>query len=55
MLSGLFKSEYDADNRGFHLGEETGCFDIDLKEITPEMLEKYRTKKPIVPSTQRCR
>ena len=44
MLSGLFKSEYDADNRGFHLGEETGCFDIDLKEITPEMLRNIERK-----------
>lgn len=44
MLSGLFKSEYDADNKGFHLGEETGCFDIDLKEITPEMLRNIERK-----------
>ncbi len=44
MLSGLFKSEYDADNKGFHMGEEVACFDIDLKEITPEMLRNIEHK-----------
>lgn len=44
ILSGLFKSEYDADNRGFHMGEETAAFDIDLREITPEMLRNIENK-----------
>lgn len=38
ILSGIFKSEYNLDNRGFHLGEEIGSFDIDSKEITQEMI-----------------
>ena len=38
ILSGLFKSQYDLDNRGFHLGEDSATFDIDAKEITEEML-----------------
>ena len=44
MLSALFKREYDGDNRGFHLGDDVGCFDIDLKEITPEMLRNIEHK-----------
>ena len=44
MLSGLFKSEYDADNKGFHMGDEIACFDIDLKEITPQMLRNIEHK-----------
>ena len=44
MLSALFKREYDGDNRGFHLGDDVGCFDIDLKEITPEMLRIFETQ-----------
>lgn len=44
MLSGLFKSEYDADNKGFHMGDEIACFDIDRKEITPEMLRNIEHK-----------
>lgn len=39
ILSGLFKSEYDLDNKGFHLGEDSATFDIDSKEITQEMLD----------------
>ena len=44
MLSALFKREYDGDNKGFHLGEDVGCFDIALKEITPEMLRDIEHK-----------
>ena len=40
ILSGLFKSEYDLDNKGFHLGEDSATFDIDSKEITQEMLDR---------------
>lgn len=39
ILSGLFKSEYNLDNKGFHLGEDSATFDIDSKEITQEMLD----------------
>lgn len=39
ILSAIFKREYGLDNRGFHLGEETGTFDIDAKEISQEMLD----------------
>lgn len=39
ILSGLFKSEYDLDNKGFHLGEDSATFDINSKEITQEMLD----------------
>lgn len=44
ILSGLFKSEYDADNKGFHMGEDIATFDIDRKEITPEMLRNIEQK-----------
>lgn len=40
ILSGIFKSEYDLDNKGFHLGEDSATFDIDAKELTLEMLER---------------
>lgn len=40
ILSGLFKSEYDLDNKGFRLGEDVGTFDIDSREITEEMLKR---------------
>lgn len=40
ILSGIFKSEYYLDNKGFHLGEEIGTFDIDSKEITQEMIDR---------------
>ncbi|MCR4600336.1 MAG: alanyl-tRNA editing protein [Clostridia bacterium] len=40
ILSGLFKSEYDLDNKGFRLGEDVGTFDIDSREITQEMLDR---------------
>lgn len=39
ILSGLFKSEYNLDNKGFHLGEDSATFDIDTKDMTQEMLE----------------
>ncbi len=39
ILSGLFKSVYDADNKGFHLGDDIAHFDIALKTISPDMLE----------------
>ncbi len=44
ILSGLFKSEYDADNKGFHMGEEVATFDIDRKDITAEMLRNIEHK-----------
>ncbi len=44
MLSGLFKSEYGANNKGFHMGEEIASFDIDRKEITPQMLRNIEQK-----------
>ena len=28
ILSGLFKSEYDADNKGFHMGEDLSLIHI---------------------------
>lgn len=40
ILSGIFKSEYDLDNKGFHLGEDSATFDIDAKELTQEMLDR---------------
>ena len=40
ILSGLFKSKYDLDNKGFHLSDDTGAFDIDAKEITEEMTDE---------------
>lgn len=40
ILSGLFKSRYDLDNKGFHLSDDTGAFDIDAKEITEEMIDE---------------
>ncbi len=39
IMSGLFKSVYDADNKGFHLGDEISHFDIALKNISPDMLQ----------------
>ena len=39
ILSGLFKREYDLDNKGFHLGDESGTFDIDAADITRDMLD----------------
>ena len=44
ILSGLFKSEYDADNKGFHMGEDIATFDIDRKEITAQMLRNIEHK-----------
>ncbi len=40
ILSGLFKSKYDLDNKGFHLSDDTGAFDIDAKEIAEEMTDE---------------
>lgn len=39
ILSGIFKSVYDLDNKGFHLGETDGTFDLDTQSLTPEMIE----------------
>lgn len=39
IMSGLFKSEYGLDNRGFHLGDDIGTYDIDSKNVTQEMID----------------
>ncbi len=39
ILSGVIKSEYDGNNKGFHLGDDYVTVDVDLKEITKEMLD----------------
>lgn len=39
ILSGIFKSVYDLDNRGFHLGETDGTFDLDTQSLTQEMID----------------
>ncbi len=38
LLSGVFKSLYGLDNKGFHLGDEEGTFDLDTPSLTEEML-----------------
>jgi alanyl-tRNA synthetase len=39
ILSGVFKSEYNLDNHGFHLGDDDGTFDLDTLELTDEMID----------------
>lgn len=38
ILSGIFKSRFDIDNKGFHLGDREGTFDLDIPSLTPEMI-----------------
>lgn len=38
ILSGIFKSMYDIDNKGFHMGETEGTFDLDIPSLTEEMI-----------------
>ena len=40
ILSGIFKSRFDIDNKGFHLGEKEGTFDLDIPALTREMIEE---------------
>lgn len=40
ILSGIIFSLYQGVNKGFHMGKEMVTIDIDLKDMTPEMLER---------------
>ena len=40
ILSGIFKSRFDIDNKGFHLGDKEGTFDLDIPALTREMMEE---------------
>ena len=40
ILSGIFMSEYKAVNKGFHMGEELVTIDIDIKDMTKDMIDK---------------
>lgn len=40
ILSGVFKSLFDLDNKGFHLGDREGTFDLDTESLTPGMIEE---------------
>lgn len=40
ILSGIFKSRFDIDNKGFHLGEKEGTFDLDVKSLTEDMIRE---------------
>lgn len=40
IVSGIIYNLYGGVNKGFHMGKEMVTIDIDLKEITSEMLEK---------------
>lgn len=40
ILSGIFMSEYGAVNKGFHMGDEVVTIDIDIKDMTKEMMDK---------------
>lgn len=44
MLSGIFKSVYGLDNKGFHLGDTDGTFDLDTAELTDEMIDTVEDK-----------
>ncbi len=38
ILSGVFKTLFDIDNKGFHLGDREGTFDLDIQALTEDML-----------------
>jgi len=40
ILSGIFMSEYNAVNKGFHMGDEVVTIDVDIKEMTKAMMDK---------------
>ena len=40
ILSGIIMREFGAENKGFHLGDDIVSLDIDLKDMTAEMLSK---------------
>jgi len=40
ILSGIFFSEYHATNKGFHMGNDTITMDINMQNITDEILRK---------------
>ena len=44
ILSGIFKSVYDLDNKGFHLGDDDGTFDLDTLELTDEMIREAENR-----------
>ena len=44
ILSGIFKSVYDLDNKGFHLGDSDGTFDLDTLELTEEMIREVEDR-----------
>ena len=44
ILSGVFKSVYDLDNKGFHLGDTDGTFDLDTLELTDEMIREVENR-----------
>ena len=44
ILSGLFKSVYNLDNKGFHLGDTDGTFDLDTLELTEEMIREVENR-----------
>lgn len=40
IVSGIIKSMYNGNNKGFHMGDEYVTLDIDIKDFTEEMLYK---------------
>jgi len=40
IVSGIIKSMYNGNNKGFHMGDEYVTLDIDIKDFTDEMLYK---------------
>ena len=44
ILSGIFKSVYNLDNKGFHLGDTDGTFDLDTLELTDEMIRDVENR-----------
>lgn len=44
ILSGIFKSVYNLDNKGFHLGDTDGTFDLDTLELTEDMIRDVENR-----------
>lgn len=44
MLSGLFLSEFGVRNKGFHLGDDYVAVDMDINELTEEMVDTIELK-----------
>lgn len=43
ILSGIIHKEYQASNKGFHLGDEIVTIDIDIKNMTKDQLDHIET------------